>query len=185
VNDKFHYGTNKEITVNEGSYEIEDLEKYISSQLAAEGVTFTLKPNNNTLKAELFCSEAVHFNKPNSIGAMLGFKSNTELAANVTHSSDSPVNIIRVNAIRVECNVVRGSFDNGAEGHVIHEFYPDCGPGYKIVENPSNIIYLPLNARRVSNITIRIVDQDGRLINFRNEVITLRLHLRQRHGSGI
>ena len=186
VNDKFYYGEDKEITINEGSYEIEDLEKYILSQLGeSSGVTFSLKPNNNTLKTELMCSEQIRFDKPNSIGEMLGFKNSSVLAANVQHTSDSPVSIIKVNAIRVECNVVRGSYDNGAEGHIIHEFYPSCGPGFKIVENPGNIIYLPLNVRRVSNLTVQVKDQEGRLINFRNEQVSLRLHIRQRHGSGI
>src|SRR5204863_8282194 len=72
-NDKFYYGENQEITIPEGSYEIEDIEKYLVSKLP-KNVKFTLKPNNNTLKSELFCSEKIDFKKPNSINKLLGFK---------------------------------------------------------------------------------------------------------------
>lgn len=181
VNDMFHYGE-KEITIQEGSYEIQDLEQYILSRLDKD-TSFSLKANNNTLKAELLCNKQVHFNKPRTIGSMLGFHS-ASLAPNQKHVSNKPVSIIRVNSIRIECNIARGSYRNGRESHVIHEFYPDVGPGFKMVVVPQNIIYLPLNVQRVNSIVIHVNDQNGSLVNFRNEEISLVLHIR-RNGSGI
>lgn len=142
INDKFYYGSHT-ITFDEGSYEIENIEKHLIENLASS-VSLTLKANNNTLKAEIKCSETIDFSKSDSIGSLLGF-SPTLLSANKRHVSDQPIKIIKVNTVRVECNLVKGSFNNGKEGHVLHEFFPDVEPGYKIIEVPSTIIYLPLN----------------------------------------
>lgn len=183
VNNKLYYGVNKVITIPEGSYEIDDIETYINGKVGTE-VGFSLRPNNNTLKAEIKCTESIDFTKSDSFAALLGFSPKI-LEANRLYSSDNPVNIVKVNTIRVECNIVRGSYQNGNETHIIHEFYPTVGPGYKIVEIPSTIIYLPLNVRTIHNITVSLKDQEGNLINFRNEIVSLRVHVRRAHGSGI
>lgn len=183
INDKFYYGEDKTITIPEGSYEIEDIEKYIQSQLP-KNTTFSLKPNNNTLKSELCCSEKVDFSKAHSLGKLLGFTSKV-YEANVKHVSELPVDIIKVNSIRVECNVTRGSYQNGIEGHIIHEFYPADPPGYKIIEIPRNVIYLPVISQRINNLTVTLRDQNGDLVNFRGERVSVRLHLRRSNGSAI
>lgn len=182
-NDKLYYGDGKVISVPEGSYEIEDLEKNIISQLP-KTVKFSLKPNNNTLKSELFCSEKIDFSKKDSLAQTLGFK-NQIYIANETHVSQLPVDIIKVNSIRIDCNVTRGSYINGIEGHTIHEFFPVEPPGYKIVELPRNVIYLPVIGQRINNLTVTLKDQDGNLVNFRGERISVRLHLRRRNGSSV
>lgn len=181
VNNKFYYGEDELIEFNEGSYEVEDIERYLTERLP-EGVEFKLKANNNTLKTEIRCNKKINFQKEGTIASVLGF-SKKILEPNQYHFSDLPVNILKVHSIRVECNIVRGSFDNGIESHVLHEFYPTVGPGYKIVETPSTIIYLPVNARKVYNITVQLKDQTGSLINLRGETLSVRLHIK--NGSSI
>lgn len=182
-NDRFYYGEGKHIIIEEGAYEIEDLEAYIKSKLDTD-IQFKLTANNSTLKSEIFCSQPVDFTHKNSVSSLLGFK-NRKLSAGKTHISDETVNIIKVNVIRVECNIVRGSYDNGIEGHVIHEFYPNVGPGYKIVEVPNTIVYLPVNVKRINNVSINLRDQDGDPINLRGERLSVRLHIREKHGPSI
>lgn len=191
VNDKVYIG-DKVITLEEGAYEIEDIESAVIARLTELAIEtndvpstyFSLKPNNNTLRAEIKCNESIDFSREHSIGPLLGFKSQVLLPGTL-HRSDGPVNIIKVDTIRVECNIVRGSFDNGVEGHVLHEFYPTVGPGYKIVEIPSTILYLPVNVQKINTITVTLKDQDGRLINLRRENLAVRLHLKRSHGVGI
>jgi len=181
-NNKFYFGE-KFIEIDEGAYEIEDLETALKAKVGSD-VELELKANNNTLKSEIKCSQSIDFTKPGTLASLLGFDSRI-LEPGVKHVSDRTVSIINVNVIRVECNIVRGSYDNGAEGHVIHEFYPNVGPGYKIVEIPNTIIYLPVNVKRISNIAVTLKDQNGDRINLRNENISIRLHMREKNGSCI
>jgi hypothetical protein len=179
VNNLFHYA-NKVLEIPEGSYEIDDIKRYLHDN----GVAVKINANKNTLKCEILFDKVIDFSKPGSIGPLLGFD-RVVLKPNVRHHSHNQVDINRVNSIRVECSIARGSYLNGKEGHTIHEFFPKVPPGFKIVEAPPTIIYVPINTNRISSITVQLFDQDGRAINFRGETITVRLHLRRRNGIGI
>lgn len=171
------------VKIPTGSYEIEDIAKVVKEKVG-ELHELTIRANNNTLKSEVFSSRALDFTQKASIAPLLGFSAKT-LEANKWYESDIPVAINPVNAIRVECNIVRGSFDNGVESHILHEFFPSAQPGFKILERPSYINYLPVNVKQLHNITVSLKDQEGRLINFRAEILNVRLHLRQKHGFSV
>lgn len=177
MNNLFHLG-NDVIKLPIGSYEIEDINNFIQEGLLKKNNTASVKirANNNTLKCEIYCSEDIDFSHPNSIGSLLGF-SNRKLVAKQMHESDLYVDINRVNTVRVECNLIDGTFINNQSAHILHQFSIKVSPGYKIIEVPKNVIYLPVNVKKISSITINLLDQDGNLINFRGELITIRLHL--------
>lgn len=157
----------KTITIPTGSYEIKDINNFLQRSLGND-IHFMLKVNNNTLKSEILCNRKINFKKNNTIGPLLGFS-----------ESDKPVNILKVNAIRIECNITTGAYANNKLVHTIHEFFPIVSPGYKIVEVPKNVIYLPVTVKTIHNLNISIVDQDGDLVDFRGETITIRLHLKR------
>lgn len=166
----------KIITIPTGSYEIEDIERYLKKALPND-ITISLKANNNELSSELTCNCIVDFEPKDSIGRLLGFKPKL-YEKDVVHKSELPVSILKVNAIRVECNIITGAYVNGDLVHTIHEFFPSVPAGYKVIEVPANVIYLPIAVQSIHHLQLRIVDQDGELINFRGETITIRLHVK-------
>lgn len=160
-----------------GSYEIEDIEKFIQRAVEDKKIKFSLEANNNTLKSVIKCSHSIDFTQDNSLGTLLGFTKKI-LTPQETHSSSLPVQILKINALRIECNITSGAYINGEKVHTIHEFFPAVAPGFKIVEIPSKILYLPVTVRSIDHVQLRIIDQDGNPVNFRGETITIRLHLK-------
>lgn len=163
-----------------GSYELEDIAELVDEMYDMDNPekSIEIEANNNTMQVIVNSShDLVHFDKPNSIGKLLGFKPRV-LTAGEDHYSDQLVNISKVNLVRIECNIIVNTYMNNTREHTLHEFGINVAPGYKISEIPKNLIYLPLNCREISTLTVRLVDQIGDLINFREEEITLRIHLK-------
>lgn len=182
---KFSYYENnnrsqlKEIEFPAGCYEISDIERFIKRHISNPN-SFYLRPNNNTLKCEIFSREhAIDFQLNNNLGEVLGF-SNRVLEPNILHCSDLPVNIIKVRTIHFDCNITTGSFYRDRPAHTIYEFSINVDPGFAIDETPKNIIYLPIiSQREITNITVQALDQNFRPINFRGEESILGLELKE------
>lgn len=176
-NNKFYYGTNEVIEIPEGSYELQDICDYLKANI--KNCVFNLTCNNNTLKTNIFCTKDVHFENHNSLGKTLGFGMKT-VKANISSKSQYPVSILSTTIVRIECDVVSGSFVNGKASHIIYEFVPNVPPGYRIIEIPKNIIYFPVNQNSISAINIRLLDAENKQINLRGEEVQLYLHFRKR-----
>jgi hypothetical protein len=99
---------------NPSCYEISTLEAKIVERLASSSMDFfELKSDPSTLKCTILCSNDVVFNVNNSMAPLLGFNKTTRLLANIKHESEDLVNIMRINCIKVVCNLALGSFENG------------------------------------------------------------------------
>lgn len=184
VNSKLHFmksfneTSHEVVELKTGAYEITDINRELQSLLGKSVIE--LKANNNNLRSEIKCKYFIDFSQAGSIGELLGFpKTLSILEPNVVHTSPATVNINKINAINITCNIVQGSYKDGSNGHVLHTFYPSVPPGFKIVEKPHNLIYLPLNTTHISDIVLNVLDQEGNVVDFREEIITLRLHIRQ------
>lgn len=182
-NNKFHYNIKESdpmdvITIPVGSYEIAGIGAYLEKELSNRDLQIHLIANTNTMKCKIVSNVFIDFTKPGSIGSILGF-SKRKLKASQTHSSDKIVNIQTLNSVRIDCDLTTGSFHNGKSTHTIYEFSPSVDPGYKIMEQPKHLIYMPVTRRRISEVNISIVDQDGKWVDFRGEKITCRIHIKR------
>uniref|UniRef100_A0A1Y1MW23 Uncharacterized protein n=1 Tax=Photinus pyralis TaxID=7054 RepID=A0A1Y1MW23_PHOPY len=182
-NDKFYYKTesnsvySKVITIPHGAYELEEISEYIKAHIPTS--RFSLRANNNTLKCELSCEFDIDFTQRDCIGRMLGFESKI-LDANVLHTSALDIQIIKHTNIHIECNLITGSYRNGNRAKVLYEIDVSVPPGYRLDKIPSNTQYLEVNTSRISNITIKLTNQKGELIDFgESEPFTVRLELKE------
>jgi hypothetical protein len=117
----------------------------------------------------------VDFRPPNSLRSVLGFENRVYHAG--FNESENIVDILTVNSIFVEVDIINGSYVNGKLSSIIYSFFPNVSSGYKIVENPINLVFLPLNTHSIDKVTVRLTDQDGKLPNLRGETITIRLQI--------
>lgn len=164
-----------DITIPVGTYELGDLETYLKNQLGDENIS--IKPNTNTLKCDFYCKYNVDFSKPNSIGKLFGMNSNIYNAASVVEST-KPIQISKVNTIQIKLNIVSGSYINGVPSNCLYKCFISTPPGFRIVENPHNPIYLPVNTTEVDILHVELTDERGNLINNRNEEFSIELHLK-------
>lgn len=170
------------ITIPTGCYEIESINKFIKNAYGDED-SIDIRANTNTLKCVITIRDPdlkIYFNKPNSLHTLLGFD-NGVLEGVGEHESTNIVNIMSVNAILVHCSIINGSYLNGDLHNILYTFFPNVPPGYKIVENPSQPIYLTVDQPSIYNIRIWLTDQNRNLLNTRGEEITVRLHLRSKN----
>lgn len=163
-----------------GSYELEKLQIYMENVIKNfdEDAVIRFSTDEVSSKVIIRTNGVINFNLANSIGPVLGFGAR-KLEANDNYTSDEPIKIMKVNSLLIDCNIVIGAYLNGKPVHIIHQFFPTVPFGYKIVETPSNILYFPITSKTINNISIRVIDQDGNLVNFQGETITIRLHLRK------
>ena len=95
------------------------------------------------------------------------------------HESENPVNILSINSILVNIDIISGSYVNGKTKNTIYSFFPKVSPGFKIIESPVNLVYLPVTLDTIDNIHVTITDQDNQLLDLRNEKLTIRFHIRE------
>ena len=175
------------IKIPEGSYEIDDINDTIQHEMKKRGhydeinedYYINISANSNTLKSVLILEKdyQVDFNHQNSISNILGFT-----GAKYTegfHESENVVDILRINSILVNIDIISGIYVDGTTKSTIYSFFPTVSPGYKIIESPVNLVYLPITLDTIDSLNVTITDQDDNLLNLRNEKLTIRFHIRE------
>jgi len=173
------------IDIPEGSYEIEDINEHIQRIMKENGHynddknNITLEPNNNTLRSvlDIAASYRVDFTTENSVRTVLGFNSQIYTAG--YNESEDIINILSVSSLRVTIDIIAASYSNGEQGNIIYSFFPSVGPGYKIIEVPVNLVYLPITLYTISTMETKLTDQTGKLINLRGEELSIRFQIRE------
>jgi len=98
-----------------------------------------------------------------------------------THKSESTVKIMKINSIKVECNLITGSFCDGVPSQIIYGLNSTVEE-YKILEVPRHPVFYGLNTTSISKVNIVLQDQNDCLINLRGN--RLRFVCKLTHGDG-
>lgn len=191
-NNNFRYSPDKgttwfDIAIPEGSYELTDIITYLHRIMKENGHNnlstvrhnITLEPNNNTLKCVLILATdfEVDFTTTNSIRTVLGF--NAQVYKSGYHESENLINILNVSSLIITSDIIGSSYINGTTENIIYSFFPNVSPGYKIIEVPVNLVYLPITLQTLSSMETQLQDQTGKLINLRGEELSIRFHIRE------
>lgn len=176
-------GVLTEFQVPPGCYEAKEILDYIKNQFKGLGLTFEYTINKNTFRTSIKCTTTLYTGAENSgciFQEIFGFAEERLLTKNSTSTSNDIVKIASKDIVRVECSIASGSYVNGKHSHAIYEFATNrVDVGYKIIERPRNLIYLPVTVRKLNRIDISLVDQNGSPIDFCGETITCRIHIKK------
>jgi len=102
------------------------------------------------------------------------------MPSNTWNWSSDVIHVFSVTNIGVTVSCCEGDYRNGQTSHVVYQFTPGVAPGYRLTETATTVTYHPVITDRLDEITVQVIDQDGRLVNFRDELISIRLHFRRR-----
>jgi len=175
-----------EIILEEGCYEIEDINNKITKELFhfnnqyETQLTFNVSIDPVDFRTYIKCNGIVKLNISNSIASVLGFKKSSYKPSHEAHRSEKSVNLNTINSIKVMCNIAHGSFNNQLQSHSIYEFFPSGRTGTKVVQSPLNLIYYRLNKTDINSITVQLVDQNNNPIDNLDEALTVVLHIKRR-----
>lgn len=189
------------IAVYPGAYEIKEISKVIENEIKyskefnTPNVDINIKtkpyikfsPNvvsmNCVLKLEKGCT--VLFPKEESFADLLGFEKGKEYKEGINYSTKK-VDINNIGRVCIECDIVEGSYeinkktDLFEKTSVIYDFPTNTvRRGEKILETPKNIIYYPITIKNINQIRFNIRDEDNNLIDFNQEEIMFKIHIKQ------
>lgn len=187
VNNVFAYKTDPGqpsilVYIPTGNYEITNIASEIKRQVGEVAYSNMILARNDATSKAVFIMKnnyRIDFTVQNSIRDVLGFDARLVGGADGYYNGDSIINILNVNSVFVNCDLINNSYSNGVVAPIIYSFFPNVSPGFKIVRNVENPIYLRVNKSQINSITTWLTDQDNNRLNFRGETITIRFHLRK------
>lgn len=168
----------KTIALPTSMYEIEDILKYLKSEFRTSNISLTYDISEASSTVQIAFDTEITWTG-GTILNVIGFE-NKPFKKNWKYRSEHIAKITDIDVIRIECDIVSDSYINGKNCHTIHQF-SNCKvpPGYKFIEVPRHIIYLPIKETRLPSIQISVIDQNGDLIDFRGEQISCRIHIKK------
>lgn len=166
----------------ESTFHSSKKEVIIADDQEKQNDIITFRENHNTFKVEIYCEQEIHFDKPNSIGSLLGFSAK-KLKAREWHYSDRHINIFDVDTFFVTTNITGNAWHNSKKNHAIYQTCLNSPPSHKLSIQPSNLIYYPIICRNLNEIVFKIVDEHGRLVSFRGERITIAVHIKRKKNA--
>jgi hypothetical protein len=101
------------------------------------------------------------------------------------HIAPHNVNISSVLALNLICSAIEGSYqinldrsDQAQQASILYSFAPSVSPGYLIIEDPTNPVYMRCHNNLLTRINFRLTDQSNNLIDLRGEVLAISLFVK-------
>ena len=95
------------------------------------------------------------------------------------HESPSPVNIISVNSIIVNCDIIESTYMNGKKSNSIYSFPINVSPGFRLTSHPTTLQYHRIVVDELHTIKVWLTDDLGKLLDLRGELLTIRLRIQE------
>ena len=177
-----------QITIPQGSYEIESLNNEIKRIIIDEehyteaNYPFTIKPNFSTLGSIIEISPQgpiISFMHNDSMRDLLGFDS--RILYGEYNLSNNPVDILSFENLFIECDIARGMIYRGKQSNIIHNWTMTVDPGYKYVERFAGGItwYMMESKDIISSICFKLKNENNQLVSFNGQSITFRLPIEE------
>ena len=125
------------------------------------------------MKSVLTTSNPLHFNS--ELNKVLGFTQRDYPPG--THTSEKPVMITTTDKVHLKCDCVDGSIVNGVREQILFSFNLSAPPGYKIMKEPTTVLYKSINKTRLDTIQFFLEDSNHDSVDFNGETLTFTIQI--------
>ena len=194
-NSKFYFKktfTNEEdfiqITIPQGAYEIESLNKEIKMIIIDKG-NYTENEYPFTIKANFSTLGSIVEIKPQ--GAIIGFVFEDSIRnllvfhETVFHKeyklSENLIDVISFDNIFIETDFAQGLIFHGRRSGILHSFTMATSPGYKYIEKFRGGIqwYLVYSKDFILSINFKLKNENNELVSFNGQSVTFRISIQE------
>ena len=125
------------------------------------------------MKSVLPTSSPIQFNC--ELNKLLGFTF-TDYPSG-THTSEKPVMITTTDKVRLKCDCVDSSIVNGIREQILFSFNLSAPLGYKIMKEPTTVLYKKINKTRLDTIQFFLEDSIHNPVDFNGETLTFTIQI--------
>jgi hypothetical protein len=202
-NNVFKYSHNgvdwQTVTLSNGIYSISDINSHLQDIMLQNGhyeenngqytypLAFIADTNVNRVKVYVKPSSNYELDLQDANGNfrnLLGFDSQIISDEGYSIAENNPDITNGLSTLDVHCSLVSGesAFSNGSSGDILYSFSPNAGesPGSHISREPARPIALSCNTNNITNINMRITDQNENRISFNGEHVTYLLRIQEK-----
>ena len=164
-----------EIYLTPGVYELVDINNAIKQKINESDYNFKfdLIPDTISMKSVLTTSNNIQFNS--KLNTVLGFTHTVYPPG--THTSEKPVMITTTDKVHLKCDCVDGSIVNGIREQILFSFNLSAPPGYKIIKEPTTVLYKSINKTRLDTIQFFLEDSNHNPVDFNGETLTFTIQI--------
>ena len=164
-----------EIYLTPGVYELVDINNAIKQKINESDYDFKfdLIPDTISMKSVLTTSNNIQFNS--KLNTVLGFTHTVYPPG--THTSEKPVMITTTDKVHLKCDCVDGSIVNGIREQILFSFNLSAPPGYKIIKEPTTVLYKSINKTRLDTIQFFLEDSNHNPVDFNGETLTFTIEI--------
>ena len=155
-----------------GAYELVDLNAYVKQIITDSDFKINIQADTISMKSVLTTSNPIHFNS--ELNKVLGFTNKGYKAG--THTSEKPV-ITTTDKVHLKCDCVDGSIVNGIREQILFSFNLSAPPGYKIIKEPTTVLYKLINKTRLDAIQFFLEDSNHNPVDFNGETLTFTIQI--------
>ena len=163
------------IQLTPGAYELVDINASVK-QIINESdydFKFDLIADTISMKSVLTTSNNIQFNS--KLNTVLGFTHTVYPPG--THTSEKPVMITTTDKVHLKCDCVDGSIVNGIREQILFSFNLSAPPGYKIIKEPTTVLYKSINKTRLDTIQFFLEDSNHNPVDFNGETLTFTIQI--------
>ena len=125
------------------------------------------------MKSVLTTSNPIHFKS--ELNKLLGFTL-TDYPSG-THTSEKPGMITMTDKVHLKCDCVDGSIVNGIREQILFSFNSSAPPRYKIIKEPTTVLYKKINKTRLDTIQFFLEDSNHNPVDFNGETLTFTIQI--------